>query len=1170
MHVLTLCAALALVAPYAYTAPASELLCTETCDYPSDDDCDDGGPGSQFAACDLGTDCTDCGPRDDELRGIEPSPEPATEECIDDCNWMNDGYCDDGGIGAQYSDCPYGFDCSDCGPRVMEPPPPSMPPAYPPLSPMPSGAAVLVDVPTLSVRYSFARRLTTPAEVRNLTATLSGFAGCSSYPSCEVRPVLVLERPVMLEGLSLVVVFANAVPIASPSPPSDLYGYDASPPPTTVTLFRRRLGSGATQPVAIDPAASERADAVMSALRSQSIDASPNGILAALGITALPAVTRSTTAQQHQFPPSPPPVVPPPAAPPGLCTSTCNDAVADAQPGVCNDGGPGDPYPFLRLCPIGSDCADCGSRDFCVDCPGECQERNNMLRADESRNACLQSEYTNDACDLNCNNRECGYDRGVCTYSQIKATCLPVQDAAQIDYSTKPTAGGLTVRSGARGDGFEYRGASAVANDPGARSSGLVPVALALDLSPVRTILNQEFAENILFQELQYTLQWRDPRLSSSPCAGALEGMLSMSFEQGLSDIARENARSTRARFWVPTLQPGSASAPGFKTVDEEASFALDANPEGMEWIEGYGGALPEVSAAANGHEANSPSAAVAAAAYVSTHVEGHASCVECASWTGDMELQLLQPHHDFFYYPFDLQRLEVAIHIPGTHLYGCTGTGADSPVLASIGLTEENKNEKLLPPTGEWSLKQRLGESIKVAHPRDKRGREKLEYCVVTIHASREPTVFIFRSLITTIIVVFGSMMTALLMHPEQHSGDRAAVLYIAFLISLTNMATTDLGLGKVSELLWYDLFNLLQLVLSLVAVAETMVVHLLFARNQAKLATHIDVVCRYTLPTLYIAETAGIFLLGIARGRVGLTTLGLVVMIGFACALIPATLCLVWSRSTALSRHQAHCIRHLVHASPEDGHEYDAAVSSVFRAFDVDGSGELDMDELRDLFGALHPKIKRDDLRACLKRMAEFVDVATGTLSEPKFIDALIEGDQMLNERLQLRGESITSANGAAGTDGADHAGERYHTGILRRKEPKLLRICNHLTRRRIQAKDGISGCMENMEVARRISKSHAEEVCKSMADSIGREQSPTAHDPPVSVQQPVSCTQSVAAVSSTSATSSSSAKLAADSAPPPSLEVPTCLRLEEAGHAPAHPATRLAVESVVLMPS
>lgn len=53
----------------AYTLPACVQYheegagCTNTCRFASDGDCDDGGEGSDFSLCDLGTDCNDCGPR---------------------------------------------------------------------------------------------------------------------------------------------------------------------------------------------------------------------------------------------------------------------------------------------------------------------------------------------------------------------------------------------------------------------------------------------------------------------------------------------------------------------------------------------------------------------------------------------------------------------------------------------------------------------------------------------------------------------------------------------------------------------------------------------------------------------------------------------------------------------------------------------------------------------------------------------------------------------------------------------------------------------------------------------------------------------------------------------------------------------------------------------------
>lgn len=40
-------------------------LCSETCEFAGDGDCDDGGPGSLTSACELGTDCADCSSRID-------------------------------------------------------------------------------------------------------------------------------------------------------------------------------------------------------------------------------------------------------------------------------------------------------------------------------------------------------------------------------------------------------------------------------------------------------------------------------------------------------------------------------------------------------------------------------------------------------------------------------------------------------------------------------------------------------------------------------------------------------------------------------------------------------------------------------------------------------------------------------------------------------------------------------------------------------------------------------------------------------------------------------------------------------------------------------------------------------------------------------------------------
>ncbi|MGD2109828.1 MAG: hypothetical protein PVI86_10585 [Phycisphaerae bacterium] len=72
--------------------------CTDTCQFAFDGTCDDGGPGSSYSLCELGTDCSDCGPRGEGDTG-------SSAEC-------GDGICD--GPAGEMTSCPE--DCpNECG-----------------------------------------------------------------------------------------------------------------------------------------------------------------------------------------------------------------------------------------------------------------------------------------------------------------------------------------------------------------------------------------------------------------------------------------------------------------------------------------------------------------------------------------------------------------------------------------------------------------------------------------------------------------------------------------------------------------------------------------------------------------------------------------------------------------------------------------------------------------------------------------------------------------------------------------------------------------------------------------------------------------------------------------------------------------------------------------------
>ena len=108
-------------------------------------------------------------------------------------------------------------------------------------------------------------------------------------------------------------------------------------------------------------------------------------------------------------PPSTPPPIPPPSPPqpparPYACLSTCNDGLG--QSGVCDDGlvvncdsNPGVSQPSEcpssataanpKRCDIGSDCADCGTREICYTCSAECRAYSIANPA----TACFEQEY---------------------------------------------------------------------------------------------------------------------------------------------------------------------------------------------------------------------------------------------------------------------------------------------------------------------------------------------------------------------------------------------------------------------------------------------------------------------------------------------------------------------------------------------------------------------------------------------------------------------------------------------------------------------------------------------------------------------------------------------------------------------------------------------------------
>ena len=140
-------------------------------------------------------------------------------------------------------------------------------------------------------------------------------------------------------------------------------------------------------------------------------------------------------------------------------------------------------------------------------------------------------------------------------------------------------------------------------------------------------------------------------------------------------------------------------------------------------------------------------------------------SCHHCLTFTASVELRQLQPNfNDFiFYFPFDQQEIKLEMTASGAALAGCEGNGLTSPALASLGLTEQNKNDVLLPPTREYVFNLPLHQAVFTRHMTDSvTGVPLLDTCELVLIVQRNSAVFVFRAIVTTMIVVLGSVITA------------------------------------------------------------------------------------------------------------------------------------------------------------------------------------------------------------------------------------------------------------------------------------------------------------------------------------------------------------------------------------------------------------------------
>ncbi|KAL3915886.1 MAG: hypothetical protein SGPRY_007044, partial [Prymnesium sp.] len=200
--------------------------------------------------------------------------------------------------------------------------------------------------------------------------------------------------------------------------------------------------------------------------------------------------------------------------------------------------------------------------------------------------------------------------------------------------------------------------------------------------------------------------------------------------------------------------------------------------------------------------------------------------------------------------------------------------------------------------------------------------------------------------------VLIVCAGLSAPFLDASLHSGDRVALILSSVLVLQVTLQA-DLNLGKLSYLLWFDYFNLMQMGVLVVALLETVVEHraVLHNRPADERAAINTVGLSALLFGVYPTSLSAAFLFGIGWSSVALLILGL----GFPLIVIASACCykrlLRRSRGRReLTLRQLRDTRH----SPGTG-EFGRLLTSYFSACLVGGGHSLSSDDVRALLCAI-----------------------------------------------------------------------------------------------------------------------------------------------------------------------------------------------------------------------
>jgi len=602
---------------------------------------------------------------------------------------------------------------------------------------------------------------------------------------------------------------------------------------------------------------------------------------------------------------------------------------------------------------------------FCVDCPPACKARNQAklsayfaLHADDSNwqgdvdallsaGLCLQDSekvsevgaaaYNNGICDDNCNNLDCAHDMSDCSYDDIYELCVKEQSGTRT-WTTAPSVAANstshscdlpTSEAWACPSYEETEAYTAIFDSLSASStdtsSQLVEVVLqASFLEPMSLKFQSTDASMIVTANIQYRVQWSDERLAVVPCRKMLSYYMGIDSSHGDADKAV--AETVKSLQWIPEI-----TINGENSTTDTASFYFS---ESMPWLDDND-KLPTQDA--------------------------NALCHNCAVYMASETVTFTVTESEFGsfqYFPFDSHSLRIQVAMQDTARFvNCEKAHRDATsgwtrYLSSTTLADWQV--LLLPSTNDWIMR---GAADDIEF---RTVGKSLNACEMELHISRNPFVFLIKQILVTIFFVLCGLL-ALLLAPTDLMGDRVTTILFSALIVSTNMQG-DIGLGNPQYIIWYDYFNLVQFLILLVVLIESIYVHKLVLWHRTRTAYRLDRTCLISITLLYLLVLVVLFIIPFSGS--GAVAVGAV--------LAPLLFTGSFLVFTALRRRETRvrqaALAQLRVVPMSDVDAFREALRHGFAAFDYDENESLDIDQLRNFLIAVYPHATKRELTKCL----------------------------------------------------------------------------------------------------------------------------------------------------------------------------------------------------------